>query len=194
MLINLCAVARAALVARQLIAVVLSLPVQAHSPLSSLNNHWGGSVSSKFCSLRPWCLLSPLLYCQPQARANCKLDPSNWTGFKMRFCDEEVALPTGSCLSPLEGNILSSFCVIPSQCKIKFWARNGCILLSFLREGFVYPFPGAWAGEMLLSHSWSSCVARSVCPGRVPSQGCRCHSFFHLSLTTKDVISDSSFI
>lgn len=88
-------------------------------------------------------LLSPLLYCRPQACANCKVDPSNWTGIKMRFCDENVALSTGGHLPPLKGNILSSFCVIPSKCKIQFWARNGCILLSFLWEGFVYPVPSS---------------------------------------------------
>lgn len=97
-------------------------------------------------------LLSPLLYCQPEACADCKVDPSNWTGIKMRFCGEEVALSTGGHLLPLKGNILSSFCVMPSQCEIQFWARNGCILLPFLWEGFVYPFPSSlgWRNAAVL--------------------------------------------
>lgn len=49
------------------------------------------------------------------------------------------------------------------------------------RASFI-PSPVAWAGEVPLSHSLSSSIARSGCPGHAPSQGCSCQ--VSLVLTT----------
>lgn len=44
----------------------------------------------------------------------------------------------------------------------------------FSERALFIPSPAAWAGEVPLSHSWSSCVARSGCPGHALSQGRSC--------------------
>lgn len=65
------------------------------------------------------------------------------TAFKMRFWEEAAVLPTSSCLSTLEENIMSLFFDMTSQGGNYSWAISMWISFSFLWEGFVCPFPSS---------------------------------------------------